>query len=259
VGTRNSIAAQEFVALKWDTGAVVIPSGSFTSPGMGLIAGGASVDYPNQRVYFASRQAFAGASTLFGLKMNPGGLTLTGGWQQPLGDLNGSPTFRQDAVFGDKIYIGVGNQIHARFAATGNLAYFAPAGPLGVKGFAFLNRPDRELFFSENTVSTGSVFGYVDNGSALTTKPGFPVSSLVKPSVPLFVRLGGQPYVYVGDGLGQLVEIHIIPTPPFTIVAFKPLPTFGPTQIGAPSFDVFGNMLYVGSESGQIFAVQVPF
>ena len=173
VGSKGGGPTEEFLALHWDTGAVVTPSGSFTNPGMEIILGGATVDYPNQRVYFASRGNVGASSTLFGLKMNPSGLTLTGGWQHALGDLDGSPTFRQDALFGDRLFIGVGNLIQARNAATGALLYTAAAG-LGMKGFVFQDRPNRDLYFSENAVSTGLVFGYNDTAPPWWRSRGFP-------------------------------------------------------------------------------------
>lgn len=257
-GALNAAPPHTFNALRWDSGALVAPSGSFSDPGMGLISGTASVDYPNQRVYSASRQLFGGAPTLFGLKMDAGGLTLAGGWQQALGNLNGSPTFRAN-----RVYIGHDgtNTLEARDAADGTLLWSSPV-PFGVKGYAF---PDRggsglDLYFSDNAVSTTLVHGLIDNGGMATALPGFPIGGIMRASIPVFVRLGPlqEPYLYVGDFNGNLVQIKINTPPPHTVTPL-PLPLTSPGQIGAPSFDVFSGMIYVGSETGQIFAVKVPF
>ena len=98
VGTRNGGgAANSFEALDVNTGA---PAWSFTNSSaqggddalMGIISGGASMDYASKRVYFASREHGGGSlNTLWCLSFDALNPTLERAWA--LGDIDGSPIF----------------------------------------------------------------------------------------------------------------------------------------------------------------------
>lgn len=62
------------------------------------------------------------------------------------------------------------------------------------------------------------------------------------------------PYVYVGGGDGRLYEIDITVGP----ASIKSLPLGDLAPVGAPSLHVPTSTLYVGSESGAVYAVQIP-
>jgi outer membrane protein assembly factor BamB len=69
----------------------------------------------------------------------------------------------------------------------------------------------------------------------------------------VLVRIGGIAHIYVGSSNGRLYEVD-----PTTAAVKSVLLRTGAT-IGAPAFDVRDNMIYVGSETGAIYAVQAPF
>jgi outer membrane protein assembly factor BamB len=93
-----------------------------------------------------------------------------------------------------------------------------------------------------------------DDGTTATFKWQKSYAQINNSSAPLLARIGGVAYVYVGSSDGRLYQIEAdSPT------AVKSIPLAGPSvTIGAPAFDVFGNMIYVGSDAGVIYAVQAP-
>ena len=79
VGTRNTTLGNRFYGLDPKTGFTVgVPYDGADGGGLGIVSGGASVDYATSRVYFASRAAAAGASTVWCLEVTGTGSS-TGG------------------------------------------------------------------------------------------------------------------------------------------------------------------------------------
>ena len=81
-----------------------------------------------------------------------------------------------------------------------------------------------------------------------------PITTIPAPSIPLFGRIGGVPYVWVGSGDGNLYQID---ADTGTVIKSVLLGGGGST-IGAPSLDLANLLVYVGSDKGVIYAVQVP-
>jgi outer membrane protein assembly factor BamB len=68
------------------------------------------------------------------------------------------------------------------------------------------------------------------------------------------VRILGTAYLYVGSSDGLLYQVD---AGTGTVTGSILLRTGA--AIGAPAFDAFNNTIYVGSDAGYVYAVQVPF
>ena len=107
IGTRNASGGNFFYALRADDGTVW--GAPFDNPAIGgdgtgeigIISGGAAVDYPGQKVYFASRRRGGGSpNALWCLNLTAAGLTFA--WALDLADdVDGSPVLR-----GGRVYVG---------------------------------------------------------------------------------------------------------------------------------------------------------
>jgi hypothetical protein len=242
-GTRNAAAGNSLDALKVHSGD---PVWSFTNDitqgegqEIGIISGGAFVDYANQRVYFASRIRAAGSSaTLWAIDFTPSLL-----WNANLGNIDGSPVLHNGRVY-------VGNNagvVHALDAATGIQEWSLPLGDGAIKGFLFPKFGSNLLFASTN----GKVWAIEDSGTTASVLPGWPVG-VPSPSIPLHPP--GSPHVLVGSGDGSLYQIDVAsPGTPSSVVL-----GLGNAAVGASTLDLINSMIYVGSEAGIIYAVVYP-
>jgi photosystem II stability/assembly factor-like uncharacterized protein/outer membrane protein assembly factor BamB len=242
VGTRNASAANSLEALDVDTGT---PAWSFVNDlvqgdgeEIGIISGGASVDYGNQKVYFASRTRPGSTATLWAIDFTP---TLL--WNASLGNIDGSPV-----LYGGRIYVGNNaGVVHAVDATSGVPQWNLPLGNGAIKGFPFPKFGDDVLFVSTND----KVWAVVDNGGTGAVVPGWPVS-IPSPSTPL--RPPDTPHVLVGSGNGRLYQIDISsPGTPSSVVL-----GLGNAAVGAPTLDLINSMIYVGTDAGIIYAVSYP-
>jgi hypothetical protein len=214
----------------------------------GAISGGPAVDYATQRVYFASRSYLSGP-TLWCVQVGASPL-FAPVWSRDLGDIDGSPVLRNGRVY-------VGNNsgtVYSLDAATGLDARLRATGDGAVKGFLFPDRRNDNLFFATNT----KVWSIADT-------PGLPANwtwtiPAGSPSVVLYWPQTN--YVYVGGGNGTLYELDFTGAGPGLPPTHKALILGdGAGQIGAPTLDigVSPHMLVVGSESGVLYGVEVPF
>ena len=246
LGTRNATLPNRFYSLDAKTGFTVgVPYEGADGGGLGIVSGGAAVDYPTSRVYFASRAAAPGASTVWCLEVTPGGFIHR--WSQPIGDVDGSPVVR-----GDRVYVG-GNDgvVHAFDKITGTQAWFFNTGAQPFKGFLFPDRGSDDLYVA----TTSRVFGLSDNGtSASLNWSALPAPS---PSIVLFApSVGAVPArLYFGGGDRKLHELDLSRSPPTEKTVL-----LGGTAaaIGSPTLDAANGLIYVGSEAGIIYAVAVP-
>jgi outer membrane protein assembly factor BamB len=244
VGTRNSSSENRFYGLNLTDGSI---AWSFDngggSNGIGIISGQASVDYPNQRVYFASRQLAGGSlNTVWCLKFTASSANLL--WARDLGHIDGSPVLRNG-----KVYVGTnGSEVHALDPATGNSVWAAPfnAGDGMVKGFIWVASAT-DLYLS----TTNTILSLNDNGT--TVSENWRVTSIPLPSIPLFTP--GSHYLLVGSSDGNLYQLDVAVTPP-TVKSVKL--GDGTATVGSPGLDVANQLLYVGTTAGAIYAVAVP-
>ncbi len=244
-GTRNSFSNNEIVALRLADGRVAwrFDNGGGVNA-IGIVSGSASVDYDTNRIYFASRSPTGGSlNTLWCLSFTDVGATLV--WARAIGDIDGSPI-----LFGNTVYVGTNqSKVYAVDAATGADVWSAPfdAADGPVKGFVWPGFGRGELYFSTTT----TVHALTDGGSSATEK--WQVTSIPSPSTPLFVP--GTQYLLIGGGNGRLYQLDLATTPP--VSSFEVLGA-GTAAVGAPSFDLTNQLIYVGTTRGAIYAVDFP-
>jgi hypothetical protein len=259
VGTRDTTGPNQLVALAAGTGA---PAGTPYDAGgtIGPISGSPIIDYASQRVYFTSR-SYNGGPTVWCVQVD--GTTPfvpCSGWtDRSLGDVDGSPILR-----GGRLYFGNASGIvYSLDAASGLDERTFVTNDGAVKGFVFPDRRDEDLIFATNT----EVWSIADTGAATMPVNWEWTDAGLNPSLILFWPQTS--YVYVGSRNGRLYQLDFTNAAPAT----PPLSTFvtlgdGLAQVGAPSLDIGvappdvspgKKLLVVGSESGTLYGVEVPF
>jgi outer membrane protein assembly factor BamB len=256
VGTRDTGGPNELRGLAVADGGLV--GAPFAAGGtIGAISGSPSVDYATQRVYFASR-SFGGGPTLWCVVVDGSTpFTACPGWTSPnLGDIDGSPVLR-----GTRLYVGntIG-VVYSVDAATGSDLRTFTTGDGPVKGFLFPDRGSDDLIFASNTI----VWSISDDGSSSMPRNWQWTTAGLSPSLILYWP--ATTYVYVGGPNGQLHQLDF--SIPVGGPGFATAITLGDGtgQIGAPSLDKDApdvtagkKLLIVGSESGVLYGVEVPY
>jgi hypothetical protein len=250
VGTRNSGGGPDnvFYGLNLADGSIAwsFDNGGGAS-GIGIISGGATVDYSSNRVYFASR-AGGSPSTLWCLEFAvaqatpcwPGGL--------PLGNIEGSPVLHNG-----KVFVGTNqSEVYAvradpDAADDGKILWSVNAGDGPVKGFIWTDRLSNRLFFS--TTGRVSALAYDDSSAAFLWSS----AAIPAPSVPLFTPGGHHLLIGGSDGYLYQLDVNDAAAPSSRVRLGD-----GSAGIGSPSLDVPFAMVYVGSEAGAVFSVQLP-
>jgi outer membrane protein assembly factor BamB len=258
VGTRNTNPSNpsDFFGLDVATGATV---SAFNGTGtLGPVSGTPAIDYGAQRAYFASRKRLGSGDTVWALNVNLNAPVLTAAWSRDYGEFDTSPVLR-----GGRLYLGnTAGLVHSIDAATGDgLRTFTPTPPDGpVKGFVFPDRRNDDIIFATDT----KVWSVSDDGTSTMTKNWEWTVAGLNPSMVLYWPQTNL--VYVGSKDGKLYELDFTsanPSPP----THKPPLVLGDGlgQIGAPSLDIGVDLgggkrlLVVGSESGVLYGVEVPF
>jgi hypothetical protein len=247
VGTSAGATDNTFFALDPVRGTTLA---SYSDTNIGRVLGMAVVDYAGNRVFFGTT---AMNGTLWGLDLGPAGsptlslAALVGANPRPLGSgTNGSAVLR-----GGRLYFGtIDPNVRVERLSDGlNSAY--PHSDGEVKGFAFPDRRNGDLYFSTNT----RVWAVSD-----TLEPANPnltlhwsVTDIPTPSIVL--HRPGTDLLYVGGGDGRLYEIDVASGDPPTK---KYVELEAGSQIGAPSLDGPNNLVHVGSATGVVYAVRVP-
>jgi outer membrane protein assembly factor BamB len=261
VGTRDTNGPNELRALAAGDGTPV--GAPFTAGGtIGAISGSPAIDYATQRVYFTSR-SYNGGSTVWCVQVD--GTTPfapCANWTaRNLGDVDGSPVLR-----GGRVYFGTASgMVYSLDAATGLDDRTFSTGDGGVKGFLFPDRRNDDLIFATST----RVWSVSDTGAATMVENWQWTDTIngLNPSVVLYWPQTN--YVYVGSRSGRLYELDFsnagqgVP-PSHNVLVLGD----GLAQIGAPSLDIGvgppdvtpgKRLLVVGSESGALYGVEVPF
>lgn len=249
VGTRNSTGGNALCALNAADGTLVwtFDNGG-GSNAIGIISGQAAVDNAGRRVFFTSRAHGSGSSdTAWALNVT-GATTFTKAWSIGLGDVDSSIAFSNATL-----YVGtIDGRVHALIPATGASKWLSPfaTGDGAVKGTVWPSAG--RVFVSTDT----KVWAINDLGTGTTPTSFFtsPISTVPNPATP--VLLGTR--LYVGGGNGTVYEFEVVATPPTpkSVVLGDPS---APFQVGRPTADVANGLIYMGTESGQIYAVAYPF
>jgi len=246
VGTRNSTVNNVFYALNVNNGNIVWQyDGTANGKQIGMINAQASVDYASRRVYFTSYGRAPNNQAVWCLDLDTGGLVWAAGFGS---DVPGSPIFR-----GNHVYVGgLDGTVRALRTSDGGVDWtYTPAGgPDGVvKAFVFPDRLGTRLFFS----TTNTVWAIQDNGG--TALLVWSRNDLQSPSTPVFIP--GGPHLYVGTGGAGNGKLYRLSAADGSTVDSFPLGDLA-AQIGSPTLDLSAGFLYVGSDAGVVYAIQLP-
>jgi len=244
VGSNNG-GANAFYAIDPKTG---IDQDTYSVP-MGDVKGMATVGYPD-KVYFLTSSS---TSNLYGLDLGPIGTpSLTSQLVSSVGagSLNSPVTRSGRLFFGDGSGLVQGYEI----ATTTPYTPFSTSdGP--AKGFVWPDRRNPNLYFS----TSSKIQGLQDNGGSFTPLLWSPITSGTHVSVTgpsILLQKPGTDLLYFGNSQGQLVQVDLTSgTPVITPLTLEA----GSPQIGAPSLDGANDLVIVGSATGTIYAVRVPF
>ncbi len=245
VGSRDATADNVMYMLNPADGSIItqFDNGGGTN-GMGVISSGATVDYVNNRIYFASRERSGGSSdTLWCLSFT--GTSFTKLWSKPYGDIDGAPV-----ELGGRLYVGNNSGIvYAIDPSNGNEIWHYATNDGAVKGFVtpeYTTSTPRKLYFS----TTNTVWALTDNGGSASQ--AWQQGGVAGPSIPLAPF--GDSVLYVGSTNGSLYQLDADTGTVQTSVVLGD----GTAAIGSPAMDIINNMAYVGSESGAVYGVQLP-
>jgi hypothetical protein len=250
VGTNVGSSGNTFFMLDPKTGT---DRSTFSNGLLGGIEGMGSVDYPGNTVYVLTNSA-TGALWAFDLGSEPNPVLnpVTLPFAFPVGFSGaipkGSPVVREG-----RVYLGLNNgQIAAYQLSNGQKSVLGGVNDGEVNGFVFPDRRSNHyLYLSSDT----KVWGVADEG---LTDPFLKLKWLLPiPSPSIVLQWTGTDYLYVGGGDGKLYQFTNITTPSPS-VTFVQLDASN-VQIGAPSLDGTHNLVLVGSMSGVVYAVHVPF
>jgi len=256
IGTRNAGADNAIVALdpynvttpnpavwQWDNGG-----------GIGIISGTATWvnDQGNYKLYFASRERDgSNQGTLwcieFGVSLSDVALC-SGAWPLELGNIDSSPLVRNGFVYvgtnAGRVY-----KINAESGAYGWSPTYYDTGDGAIKGYVSPDLGSTALYLA----TTNTVWGLLDDGNSATLD--WSVATIPSPSVPLFAP--NSSFVYVGGGDGRLYQIEV--TGPTTTYIALGLAAATSSAVGSPALDVANDMVYVGTEAGALYSLDVPF
>jgi outer membrane protein assembly factor BamB len=213
--------------------------------GMGIISSAATVDYANNRIYFASRRRAGGSQdTLWCLSFSGSGFTRL--WSADFGDIDGAPVLYQG-----RLYMGnTSGIVYAVNPENGAEIWSYDASVDGaVKGFVTpQSEPTtpRRLYFS----TTSRLWSIIDNGGSAL--PGWSTTTVPGPSIPLAPF--GEDVLYAGSSDGWLYQLDAAAGAVLHSVQLGD----GTATIGSPALDAKNSMAYVGSESGAVYGVALP-
>jgi uncharacterized repeat protein (TIGR01451 family) len=246
LGSRNAAGSQLY-GLRLVDGQPLGPGWATNGGAFGRIGpvnGQAAVDYATHHVFFASR-AFGPApdnNTLWCVDFETG-LPV---WAQPYGDVDASLSLR-----GGRLYVATNaGTVLAVNATDGSLAwtFTIPAGEGPAKGYVATDARSQNLYFS----TANRVFSLQDQGATVSdnwpTGGPFPPS----PSTPVYAPL--DTLVYIGAGDGRVYRLNVADGTTFDSFTLGA----GDAAVGSPTLDLRANYLYVGTEAGRVYAVELP-
>src|SRR3990172_242660 len=214
VGTKNTLASNTLRAFDVEDGTPrwafynSVLQGGDGSP-IGVILGGASVDYGNERAFFGShKDPSSGLYTMWAVDVSGAAPNLL--WSRDIGDVENAPVYLgaspPSVVVGTK-----GGEVHLLDANNaGNPVWLSPydAGDGAVKAFVFPRLQSGTIDFLFST--TNKVTSIRHNGPATTPTKNWDLASIPFPSTPLF--LPGTTAALVGGADGKLYQINGVDT-----------------------------------------------
>jgi outer membrane protein assembly factor BamB len=116
-----------------------------------------------------------------------------------------------------------------------------------VKGYVWPDPGSSALYLS----TTDTVWSLSDDGAAASLSWS-DSTTVTGPSVPLFAV--GSSYLYAGSTDGRLYQFDLSGAPDVGSVQLGD----GGGAVGSPALDVLNSLLYVGTESGAVYALTAP-
>jgi hypothetical protein len=217
---------------------------------IGIISGTAAVDYANNRVYFTSRRRQNGSPrTLWCLSFTDTEARYVDAVN--LSDVDGSVTLAgTDAIVGDNMgrvhsYQIVGGLFSQNWTST------VAAGDGPVKRFPWVDFSSGRIYLATTT----RLWALTPDGSAFWPAGGVALPTGANPSNPLVVN--GK--LYSGGG-GRLFEYDATAAEPgMPRSAQLGDPTAVPQPVvGSPAFDGGKGLVYIGTDTGIVYAIKVP-
>jgi hypothetical protein len=224
---------------------------------MGPVTGSPVVDYANDRVYVASFSKSGSGPSLWCAQIGASGtLSACAGFTSPhLGHVATSPVLRRG-----RLYVSNSTDVYSVDAATGAAGPpFSTRTDGAVKGFLFPDRRNDDLHFATNS----SVWSVADTAGSLSENWRWDAGGGLLPSPVL--HWPDTDLLYVGSQSGTLYELDFTLGGPPAVKSV--VLGDGSDHVGAPSLDVGVDvpgvpegkkLLLVGSESGVLYAVEVP-
>jgi outer membrane protein assembly factor BamB len=235
VGSRDA-GDNSLYALDAGSGLIDWQYGGEALDKIGMVTGQAAVDYVNARVYFSSLERSAGASTLWAMKLDG-----SRDWGASLGSVSTGVTER-----GSTLYVGSTDARVHSIDVNGTVNWSIATGDGVVKAYVAPDRRTDDIYFATTT----TVRKLSDDGSPPSLD--WSRNDIPSPSTPTYSP--GDVYVYVGASDGKLYQLDSATGA--TIRTF-PLGDQG-SGVGTPTLDLIARFVYVGTEAGVIYAIQLP-
>jgi outer membrane protein assembly factor BamB len=250
VGTHES-AGSKFHALNLTNGTIAWTFDGTPFGRIGAISGQAAVDQQAKHVYFASRAAGPSPDdkTVWCVDYETG-LACPGFTPQAYDDIDTGVSISGGVLFVGANSCGGGNPcVRAIRSSDGNQSWsysIAIAGEGPPKGYVVVDRLTGDSYFS----TAHFVWALDAGGGFKWTSP-----TLFAPSIPVYAP--GDAFVYVGTGDGFLRRLRVSGLLQDTTAPFPIRLGDGTSGAGSPTFDL-PNFMYVGTENGIVYAVQLP-
>jgi hypothetical protein len=215
---------------------------------IGIVSGQPLVDYPNQRVYLTSFERTPGPpaeNTVWCVNIADASPCWLG--NRFHGNIVASPTMR-----GNRVYVGtLDGRVIALNATDGAFVWeYNSLTGQPVRDFVLPDRGSQNLYFSAGN----KVIALTEAADQNSVMEDWTNVTINAPSVPIL--LFGSTHLFLGDGDGRLHRLSTVDgldAAPFPITLGD-----GNATVGAPTIDVRQNFLYVGTDAGIIYAVQIP-
>jgi outer membrane protein assembly factor BamB len=222
------------------------------------------LDYGTGRVYFTSRRGPSVTKpTVWCVEVDiTGMMTPCPGWTFPdLDDIDASPVLNNGRVY----VANNAGMVYSLDATDGTAGTALPTGDGPVKGFLFPDRRGSDLYFATDTM----VWSVSDSAGTLTSNWTWSDGGTLEPSIVL--QWPGTDFLYFGSKDGRLYQLDFSSAAPADPCAapscYVEVLGGGVDHIGSPSLDIGvvppdvspgKKLLHVGSESGVLYAVEVP-